>query len=43
MSLQPGQFILNSRYRLEALIGADVFAQVYRALKIPRRYLREIQ
>ncbi len=31
MSYQPGQLILNDKYRLEALVGQGAFAQLYRA------------
>ena len=40
MSLQPGQHILDGKYRIEELIGMGAFGEVYRVthlqLNIPR-------
>jgi serine/threonine-protein kinase len=40
MTYQPGQKIINDKYRIDALIGAGAFAEVYRVthlgLQVPR-------
>ena len=34
MQYQPGQIILNGKYRIEAFVGQGAFAQVYRATHV---------
>jgi serine/threonine protein kinase len=40
---QPGQFILNGKYRIEALIGMGAFAEVYRATHLDLNTERAIK
>ncbi|MCL5952608.1 MAG: bifunctional serine/threonine-protein kinase/ABC transporter substrate-binding protein [Chloroflexi bacterium] len=43
MTLQPGDLILNGKYRIEALIGRGAFAQVYSARHLGLNVLRAIK
>jgi tRNA A-37 threonylcarbamoyl transferase component Bud32 len=43
MSYQPGQLILNDKYRIEALVGKGAFAEVYRATHLALNAERAIK